>query len=184
MPAPSTPEARNLYHEAQALIEQVAVQQAETRRLTSASREVRGTTTARGVQSPRCTRAVRRSAPPTRGAHRPRSGFSTRAGKPRTATPATSSTLGGRATRRHAQRRATTLDRAGATTAGRIAHQHRNHREPACSAGRSARRASPSASASQQRSSSTTGRRTLRVAQRLPSSVSARQGHHRQGYHL
>jgi hypothetical protein len=30
MPAPSTPEARNLHHEAQALIEQVAVQQAES----------------------------------------------------------------------------------------------------------------------------------------------------------
>jgi hypothetical protein len=30
MPAPSTPEARNLYREAQALIEQAAVQQAES----------------------------------------------------------------------------------------------------------------------------------------------------------
>jgi hypothetical protein len=30
MPAPSTPEAQNLHHEAQALIEQVAVQQAES----------------------------------------------------------------------------------------------------------------------------------------------------------
>jgi hypothetical protein len=30
MPAPSTPEARNLHHEAQALIEQAAVQQAES----------------------------------------------------------------------------------------------------------------------------------------------------------
>jgi hypothetical protein len=64
----------------------------KVRRLASASREVRGTTGARGVQSPRCTRAVRRSGPLTRGARRPRSGSSTRAGKPRTATPATSST--------------------------------------------------------------------------------------------
>jgi hypothetical protein len=30
MPAPSTPEARNLHHEAQALIEQAAVQQAQS----------------------------------------------------------------------------------------------------------------------------------------------------------
>jgi hypothetical protein len=30
MPAPSTPEARNLHHEAQALIEQATVQQAES----------------------------------------------------------------------------------------------------------------------------------------------------------
>jgi hypothetical protein len=30
MPAPSTPEARNLHREAQTLIEQVAVQQAES----------------------------------------------------------------------------------------------------------------------------------------------------------
>jgi hypothetical protein len=30
MPAPSTPEARNLHHEAQTLIEQAAVQQAES----------------------------------------------------------------------------------------------------------------------------------------------------------
>jgi hypothetical protein len=46
-------------------------------------------------------RAARRSAPLTRGAHRPKSGSSTRAGRPETATSATSSTPDGRATRRH-----------------------------------------------------------------------------------
>jgi hypothetical protein len=79
---------------------------------------------------------------------------------PKKATPATSSTPGGRATRRRGQRRATTLDGVGATIAGRTAHRRRSHRKPACSAGRSARRASPSASASPHRSTSTTGRWT------------------------
>jgi hypothetical protein len=110
--------------------------------------------------SPRCTRAARRSVPPTRGARRPRSGSSTRAGKPKMATPATSSTPGGRATRRRGQRRAITLDGVGATTAGRTAHRRRSHREPVCSAGKSARRASPNASASPRRLTNTTGRRT------------------------
>jgi hypothetical protein len=184
MPAPSTPEARNLHREAQALIEQAAVQQAES----SASR-IRQQGSARddgGAQgpSPRCTRAAQRSVPPTRGARRPRSGSSTRAGKPKMATPATLSTPGGRATRRRGQRRATTLDEVGTMTAGRTAHRRWSHREPACSAGKSARRASPSASASPRRLTSTTGRRTPRMAQRLPPGVSAGRGHHRRGYHL
>jgi hypothetical protein len=109
---------------------------------------VRGTMRARRVPSPRYTRAVQRTVPPTRGARRPGSGSSTRAGKPKMATSATSSMPGGQATRRHAQRRVTTLDGVGATTAGRTARRRRSHRGPVCSAGRSARRASPSASAS------------------------------------
>jgi hypothetical protein len=44
----------------------------KVRRLASASREVRGTTRARRVPSPRCTRATQRSVPPTWGAHRPK----------------------------------------------------------------------------------------------------------------
>jgi hypothetical protein len=56
---------------------------------------------ARKAPNPRYTRVERRNAPPTRGARRPRSGSSTRAGKPRTVTPVTSSTLDGRAMRRH-----------------------------------------------------------------------------------
>jgi hypothetical protein len=59
------------------------------------------------------------------------------------AMPAMSSTPGRRATRRRGQQRVTTPDGVGATTAGRTAHQRRSNREPACSAGRSARRASP-----------------------------------------
>jgi hypothetical protein len=91
MPAPSTPEARNLHREAQALIEQAAVQQAES----SASR-IRQQGSARddgGAQSPspRYTRAAQLSAPPTRGARRPKNGSSTRAGEPKMATPETSS---------------------------------------------------------------------------------------------
>jgi hypothetical protein len=100
MPAPSTPEARNLHREAQALIEQVTVQQAES----SASR-IRQQGSARGdgarkAPNPRYTRVERRNAPPTRGARRPKTGSLTRAGKRETAMPATSSTLNGRAKQR------------------------------------------------------------------------------------
>jgi hypothetical protein len=157
MPATSTPEARNLHREAPALIE---ANRPKVRRPASASKEVRGTTGARKALSPRCTRAAQRSVLPTRGARWPSSGSSTRAGKPKMATPATSSTLGGRATRRRAQRRASTLDGVDATTTGRTARRRRSHRGPACSVRKSTRRASPRASASPRRSSSTTGRRT------------------------
>jgi hypothetical protein len=160
MPAPSTPEARNLHREAQALIEQAAVQQAES----SASRiRQQGSARndgARKVPSPRSTRVVRPSPPPTRGARRPRSGSSTRAGRRGTAMPAMSSTLGGRAKRRRERQQATTLGGVDATIAMKIAHRRQKPREPACSAGRSARRPFPSASASPQPSSSTTGRQT------------------------
>jgi hypothetical protein len=115
---------------------------------------------ARKVPSPRYTRAERRSAPPTRGARRPKSGSSTPAGKPEMATPATSSTPDGRATQRHGRRQATTLGGVDATTVGKIAHRRRSPREPVCSAGRSARPPFPSASASPRRSSSTTERQT------------------------
>jgi hypothetical protein len=70
----------------------------KARRPASANREARGTTGVRKAPSPRCTRVVQRSVPPTRDTRRPRSGSSTRAGKPKMATPATSSTPGGRAT--------------------------------------------------------------------------------------
>jgi hypothetical protein len=133
--------------------------------------------------SPRCTRAAQRSVPPTQGARRPRNSSSIRAGKPKMATPATSSTPGGWATRRRGQRRATTLDGVGATTVGRTAHRRRSHREPACSAGKSARRASPSASANPRQSTSTTGSGPPRMAQRLLPGVSAGRGHHRRGCH-
>jgi hypothetical protein len=157
--------------------------QPKVRRLASASKEVRGKTRARGVRSPQFTRAVQQGAPPTWGARRPRSGSSTRAGKPRTATPTTSSMLGGRATRRHVQRRATTPDGADAMTARRIAHPRRNHWEHACSAGRSARRASPSASASPRQSSSTTGRRTPACGSTTTIWRVSWAGHQRRGYH-
>jgi hypothetical protein len=122
----------------------------------------RGTHEAMGVRrgpSPRCTRAERRSAPPTRDAHRLKNGSSTRAGKHGTATPATSSMLGGRAKRMRERRQATTLGGVDATTAMKTARRHRNPRGPVCSAGRSARRPSPSASTSPRPSSSITGKR-------------------------
>jgi hypothetical protein len=66
----------------------------------SANRGARGTLGARKAPSPRYTRAVQLSAPPTRGARRPKNGSSTRVGKPEMATPATSSTPDERARRR------------------------------------------------------------------------------------
>jgi hypothetical protein len=120
MPAPSTPEARNLHREVQALIEQAAVQQAES----SASRirqqgDARGDGAAQGV-NPRSMQVKRRSDPPTRDVHRPKSGSSTRAGRG-TPTPVTSSTLGGRATRMLERRQATTPDGVDATTTTKTA---------------------------------------------------------------
>jgi hypothetical protein len=122
MPAPSTPEARNLHREAQALIEQAADQQAES----SASR-IRQQGSARddgGAQGPEPSvhAGGAEERPPTRGARRPKSGSSTHAGRPETAMPATSSTPDERATRRHGQQQATTLGGVDATTAGRTAH--------------------------------------------------------------
>jgi hypothetical protein len=62
------------------------------RRLASANRGARETMGARKAPNPRYTRVEQRSAPPTRGTRRPKSNSSTCAGKPETATPATSST--------------------------------------------------------------------------------------------
>jgi hypothetical protein len=78
-----------------------------------------------------------------------------------TATPATSSTLAERVTQRYGRRQATTPGGAVATTAARTVHRRRNPRGPVCSAGRSARRASPRPSASPPRSTNTRGRRNL-----------------------
>jgi hypothetical protein len=130
----------------------------KARRPASASRGAHGTMGAHKVPSPRSMQVTRPSAPPTRGARRPKTGSLTRAGKLETATPATSSTLGGRAKRRHGRQKATILDGVDATTAMRTARQHRSPRRPVCSAGKSARWLFPSASASRRRSSSTTGR--------------------------
>jgi hypothetical protein len=67
----------------------------KARRPVSANRGARGTMGARKAPNPRYTWAERLSAPPIRGARRPKSGSSTRAGRPETATPATSSTPDG-----------------------------------------------------------------------------------------
>jgi hypothetical protein len=104
MPAPSMPEARNLHREAQALIEQAAVQQAES----SASRiRQQGSARddgARKVLRRQFTRAVWRGSPLTKAGRRSGSGSLTRAGRPKTATLATSSMPDGRATRRRGRR--------------------------------------------------------------------------------
>jgi hypothetical protein len=96
MPAPSTPEAWNLHRKVQVLIEQAAVQQAES----SASRirqqgDAQGDGAAQGA-NPRSMPVKLRGDLPTRDVRRPRSGSLTRAGR-WTVTPATSSTLGARA---------------------------------------------------------------------------------------
>jgi hypothetical protein len=132
----------------------------KARRPASASRGARGTTGARKAPNHRYTREAWRNAPPTTGARQSGSGSLTHTGRPKTVTLATSSTPGGRATRRRGRRQATTPGGVGAMTAGRTAHRRRSPREPACSAGRSALRASPSASASPRRSTDTTGRLT------------------------
>jgi hypothetical protein len=103
MPAPSTLEARNLHRKVQALIEQAAVQQAES----SASRirqqgDAQGDRAAPGA-NPRSMQVKLRGDPPTRDARQPRSGSLTRAGR-WTVTPATSSTPGARARQMREQR--------------------------------------------------------------------------------
>jgi hypothetical protein len=147
------------------------------RRPASASRATRGTMGARRGPNPRYMRVEQRSTPPTQGARRPRSDSSTHVGRRGTATPAMSSTLGGRAKRRRGWPQATTPDGVDTTTAMKTARQRRNPRGPACSAGRSTQRPSPSASASLRPSSSTTGDRSPLVAQRLPPGVPAGRSH-------
>jgi hypothetical protein len=88
------------------------------------------------------TQAVRRCGRPTRAERRSGSRFLIRAGRFRTATPATSSMPTERTAQRHERRQDTTPSGAGATTAARIACRHRSPRGPVCSAGRSAQRAS------------------------------------------
>jgi hypothetical protein len=58
MPAPSTPEARNLHREAQALIEQAAVQQAKSSVSCIRQQGSARDDGARKAPSPRCTRAA------------------------------------------------------------------------------------------------------------------------------
>jgi hypothetical protein len=104
MPAPSTPEAWNLHREAQALIEQVDVQQAESSTSRIRQQGSAWDNGARKAPNPRYTWAERRSTPPTRDARQPKSGSSIRAGKPDVATPAVSSMPDGQATQRHGRR--------------------------------------------------------------------------------
>jgi hypothetical protein len=160
MPAPSTPEARNLHREARALIEQAAVQQAES----SASR-IR-------QQGSAWNDGGTQGAKPSIHA----SGTAERPANPGR-TPAKERLLD-----KHGQARdgdARNVINAGRTSKAEARaaagyHPRRGGRydsdedrsptsEPpgtVCSAGRSARRPSPNASASRRRSSSTTGRRT------------------------
>jgi hypothetical protein len=99
MPAPSTPEARNLHREALALIEQAAVQQAKS----SASR-IRQQGSARdngGAQGPEpSVHAGGADEHPTNPGRTPAKERSTHAGTAEMATPATSSTPDERTKRR------------------------------------------------------------------------------------
>jgi hypothetical protein len=103
LPTLSSPEARNLHHEAQTLIEQAAVQQAES----SASR-MRQLGSVRDEGNTQCREASAHEdgeagQPANLVERRPGSESLTRADKPRTVTPATSSMPAGRVTRRREQ---------------------------------------------------------------------------------
>jgi hypothetical protein len=159
MSAPSTPEARNLHCEVQALIEQAAVQQAES----SASRirqqgDARGDGVAQGGEpSVHAGGAAERPANPGRTSAKERL-LDTR-GQVRDGDARNVINARGRAKRMRERWQATTLDEVDAMTAMKTARRRRNPREPVCSAGRSARRPSPSASTSLRPSSSTMGKR-------------------------
>jgi hypothetical protein len=155
MHAPSTPEARNLHREVQALIEQAAVQQAES----SASR-IRQQGSARddgGAQGQEASVHADGAAgqPANRGRTPVRERILDMRGQAQDGRAAASSTQKG------GRRQATTPGGAGATTAAKIARQRQRPRGPVCSAERSAHRASLSDSASPPRSTSTRGRQTL-----------------------
>jgi hypothetical protein len=148
MPAPSTPEARNLHSEAQALIEQAAVQQAES----SASRirqqgSARGDGGAQGPEpSVHAGGAAERPANPGRTPAKDRlvdTRGQARDGDARNVIKA-------RRTSKAEARAAAGYHPGGvdATIAMKIPRQRRSPREPVCSAGRSAWRPFPSASAS------------------------------------
>jgi hypothetical protein len=128
---------------------------------TYASKAARGTTAVPKARKRPFTQAARWGSGPTRAERRSGSRSLTHAGRSRMATPATSSTLAEREMQRHEWWWATTLSGAATMTVARIAHRRRNPRGPVCSAGRSGRRASPSASASPPRSTNTQGRCTL-----------------------
>jgi hypothetical protein len=155
MPAPSTPEARNLHREAQALIEQAAVQQAES----SASRihQQGSVRDDRGTQGPEASvhagGAVERPANPGRAPVRERvldTHGQAQDGDDRNVINARRT--GNAETRAMAGYHPRWV---GAMTAERTARRRRSPRGPVCSAGRSARRASLNASASPRRSTNT-----------------------------
>jgi hypothetical protein len=162
MPAPSTPEARNLHREAQALIEQAAVQQAESSasriRQQGSARNDRG---AQGAEP--SVHAGGAAEPPANPGRTPakerlldtcgqaRDGDARNVINARRTSKAEAWAAAG-----YHPRRGGHYD----SDEDRIARRRRSPREPACSAGRSARRPFPSASTSLRPSSSTTGRRT------------------------
>jgi hypothetical protein len=161
MLAPSAPEARNLHREVQRSSSRRPCNMPKAHRPAYASKAARGTTTVLRAKRHPSTQTAQRGNQPTRAERRSGSGYLTRADRLRTAAPATSSTPAIQAMQRRGRRRATTPGGVGATTVARTAHRRRNPQGPACSAGRSTRRAFLSASASPPRSTSTQGRQTL-----------------------
>jgi hypothetical protein len=159
MPAPSTPEARNLHREAQAPIEQAAVQQAES----SASRirqqgEARDDGGAQGPEpSVHAGRATEHPTNPGRTLAKERL-LDTR-GQARDGDAR--NVINARRTRKAEARAAAGYHprRGGRYDSDEDRSPTAEPPGPACSAGRSAQRPSPSASASPRPSSSTTGRR-------------------------
>jgi hypothetical protein len=126
MPAPSTPEVRNMHREAHALIEQATVQQAKSSASRIRQQAVRGTTLAPRAKRHPSTQMAWQGNQPTRAERQSASGSLIRADRLRTATPATLSTPAEWATQRHERRQATTPGRAGTTTAARIARRCRS----------------------------------------------------------
>src|SRR6185437_12546367 len=121
MPEPSTTSGRNLRREAQALIEQAAVQQAE-----SSASHMRSIVHQEGRErQPQCT--VRRHPRCTTASEKLPQGSdsTTRADMPATATPATSSMAG-----------STPLDGVDVSTPNMTGASHRSLQAPVCSAGR------------------------------------------------
>jgi hypothetical protein len=183
MPAPSTPEARNLHREVQALIEQAAVQQAES----SVSRiHKQGSAwDDGGAQGPESS--VHTGGPAERPANPGR-------------TPAKEQLLDTRGQAQDGDARnvinawrmgnAETRATAGYHPRRGGRYDSREDRSPTPEPpgtrvfSREIRTASfPSASANPRQSTSTTGSGPPRTAQRLPPGVSAGRGHHRRGCH-
>jgi hypothetical protein len=100
MPALSSPKSQNLHRRRRRSSSKRPFNRPRARRLARASQEVCRTTATPRAGKRLSVRTARQGSRPTRAEHRSGSESLTHADKPRTATPATSSTFAGRATQR------------------------------------------------------------------------------------